>query len=268
MQKPLIFQCFIGSCSPLCDRLLFRSGLYITKNSFNRLRFAAPHKRIILNVCARAAAYPIQTSSPNQWRSIGTTPSTFLGSDINSFRSREEQRDREQDTEPLDEPLDENAAKRERVEAVRNRILRAALDHVSELGWSREALEAGAASVQLPSIVHGLFPGGGFELVEYFSGECDRRMVEHLTEKAQQELLTKTTTPLNGDGIRGELAFVSAAIQHRLEMLEPLLAVWPQALGLRALPQNAPVALTQTMRMVDDICYHAGDRSVDVMIGS
>lgn len=132
-----------------------------------------------------------------------------------------------------------------------------------ELGWSREAIEAGARSVQLPAIVHGLFPAAGFELVQFFSRQCDEQLVEHLRGPEAQLLLSRSESTA-AVGLSSEFAFVEHAIRYRLELLEPQLASWPQALGLRAQPTNAPEALRQLLHMVDDICYHAGDRSADV----
>lgn len=47
-------------------------------------------------------------------------------------------------------------------------------------------------------------------------------------------------------------------------MLQPYLNQWPQAIALLSKPSNAPHALSNLMTLVDDICYHAGDRSIDV----
>jgi ubiquinone biosynthesis protein COQ9 len=47
-------------------------------------------------------------------------------------------------------------------------------------------------------------------------------------------------------------------------MIIPYINKWPQALGIMSLPANAPSALANLLTLVDDICYYAGDRSVDV----
>lgn len=215
------------------------------------------------------------------FRSIASSAAHFCrnkaaGSDVDAFRLREEERDREQDARQNDETTssgsssqsdDPNAAeadaKRARVMTVRAEILGAAMQHVHELGWSREALEAGAQSLQLPSVVHGLFPRGGAELVEYFVGDCDQRLATYLEQDAQHILRPSDDTN-DANRLRSEVEFVANACQYRLELLVPMLPKWSQAMGLRILPPNAPTALTQLMRMVDDICYHAGDRSTDV----
>lgn len=47
-------------------------------------------------------------------------------------------------------------------------------------------------------------------------------------------------------------------------MTVPYLSKWPQALAIMSLPPNVPTSLASLLTMVDDICYYAGDRSVDV----
>jgi ubiquinone biosynthesis protein COQ9 len=47
-------------------------------------------------------------------------------------------------------------------------------------------------------------------------------------------------------------------------MIIPYISKWPQALAIMTLPPNVPAALANVLTLVDDICYYAGDRSVDV----
>jgi rpsU-divergently transcribed protein len=47
-------------------------------------------------------------------------------------------------------------------------------------------------------------------------------------------------------------------------MIIPYISKWPQALAIMTLPANVPPALANLLTLVDDICYYAGDRSVDV----
>lgn len=60
--------------------------------------------------------------------------------------------------------------------------------------------------------------------------------------------------------------FVERAVKEKLEMISPYKTKWPQALAIMSLPPNVPNALASLLAMVDDICYYAGDRSVDVSI--
>jgi hypothetical protein len=51
-------------------------------------------------------------------------------------------------------------------------------------------------------------------------------------------------------------------------MIIPYISKWPQALMIMSLPPNVPPALANLLTLVDDICYFAGDRSVDVSYSS
>lgn len=59
-------------------------------------------------------------------------------------------------------------------------------------------------------------------------------------------------------------AQVREAMENRLRMLVPYKKSWPQAMALMAVPPNVPKSLANILTLVDDICYYAGDRSVDV----
>ncbi|KAG8222459.1 hypothetical protein J437_LFUL002194 [Ladona fulva] len=58
--------------------------------------------------------------------------------------------------------------------------------------------------------------------------------------------------------------FVRDAVETRLRMLIPYLKQWPQALAIMSMPQNVPTSLANLLTLVDDICYYAGDKSVDI----
>lgn len=57
---------------------------------------------------------------------------------------------------------------------------------------------------------------------------------------------------------------VRDAVETRLRMVIPYKKTWPQALAIMTLSPNIPNALANLLTLVDDICYYAGDRSVDV----
>lgn len=54
------------------------------------------------------------------------------------------------------------------------------------------------------------------------------------------------------------------AVEARLRMIIPYIDRWSEAMVLLALPRSVPTSLAMTLTLVDDICYYAGDRSVDV----
>ncbi|XP_070068977.1 ubiquinone biosynthesis protein COQ9, mitochondrial isoform X2 [Drosophila takahashii] len=188
---------------------------------------------------------------------------------LDDFRAREEQREKERDA--ADEaaaktsqkeaggstgsessgPQDE--AKQAKVDAIRAKILDAALQHVPQQGWTRQAIVLGAEESGYPSVVHGMFPEGGFALVSHFNGKCNAQLVESLQQK----------TDGGKQAVEDPLDFLVQAVRQRLEMVTPYKSQWPQAMALIAQPQHAPTALAQVLTLVDDICYYSGDRSVD-----
>ncbi|RHY15575.1 hypothetical protein DYB25_001946 [Aphanomyces astaci] len=115
--------------------------------------------------------------------------------------------------------------------------------------WSVDSLGSGARDAGYPSVAHGMFPRGPIELVEYF--------MDDLQHKVQDKLAAETIDlPVTDRLKRG--------IRFRLELLAPYISVWPQAMALGALPQNAPTTVKKLAEMVDDIWVYAGDRSTDV----
>ncbi|KAK3732040.1 hypothetical protein RRG08_026427 [Elysia crispata] len=138
---------------------------------------------------------------------------------------------------------------------IRQRILSASLVYVQEFGWTKKALEAGAKDEGLPPIVHGMFPRGGAELVHYFYAKCNQELAEIMSTD-MKEMEAK------GEKLRTH-AFIKNAVETRLRMIFPYLEIWPQAMAIQALPQNAVESWTNTLNLMDEIWYYAGDRSTD-----
>ncbi|XP_060654426.1 ubiquinone biosynthesis protein COQ9, mitochondrial [Drosophila nasuta] len=191
---------------------------------------------------------------------------------LEDFRAREEQRERERDaaeqktqTETSggggtasssgeqSQQSEQQSEKQAKVDAIRRKILDAAMEHVPQHGWTKQAIVLGAESSGYPSVVHGMFPEGGFALVSHFNGKCNAQLVEYLQHKTN-----------NGQKeVADPLGFLVQAVRRRFEMIVPYKKQWPQAMALIAQPQHASTALAQVLTLVDDICYYSGDRSVD-----
>lgn len=169
---------------------------------------------------------------------------------IEDFRTREEQREEEYSSQHTSSNSEEK--KDEKIQEIRSKIMDAALPFVSTNGWSRQTISKGAQSIGYPGIVHGMFPHGGIELVHYFYSRCNQELIE------QMKLELETNKSYN------PIEFVSKAVKSRIKMIEPYSKHWPQALGLMSLPPNAPKSLAHLLTLIDDICYYAGDRSVNV----
>ena len=79
---------------------------------------------------------------------------------------------------------------------MRKNILSAALEHVPELGWSSEAIEAGAQSVGLSAMAEGMFSRGAGDLVLHFTEDCNVRLADYLVSQSRvgKESKEDTTT--------------------------------------------------------------------------
>ncbi|POM59838.1 RpsU-divergently transcribed protein [Phytophthora palmivora] len=145
----------------------------------------------------------------------------------------------------------EETAKSELPVDPEKRILIKAIEHVTVHGWTIEALAAGATDLGYPSVAHGMFARGAVELVEYFMDSCLDKL---------RETLIVNTDKLQTMTVAERLKF---GVRARLEMLEPVMATWPQAMAIGALPQNAPNTAKRLAQISDEIWYFAGDKSTD-----
>ncbi|XP_077503370.1 ubiquinone biosynthesis protein COQ9, mitochondrial [Amblyomma americanum] len=139
---------------------------------------------------------------------------------------------------------------------VKNSILRSALDFIPQHGWTLKSIAAGASSLGLSSVAHGLFPGGSLDLITYFylsSNDELEHQLAGIAQKSDRRAVTKEKS-----------AFIQDAVWKRLLLLEPYKDTWVQALGILALPQNVPVAVSNLGDLLNIIWYHAGDMSTDM----
>ncbi|CEG43181.1 rpsu-divergently transcribed protein [Plasmopara halstedii] len=132
------------------------------------------------------------------------------------------------------------------------RILAKTMDNVPVHGWTVEALAAGAIDLGYPSVAHGMFSRGAIELVDYFMDTCLNKL---------RETLINNTEKLQAMTVAERLKF---GVRTRLEMLEPVLATWPQGMAIGAFPQNAPGTAKRLAKLSDEIWYFAGDKSTDL----
>lgn len=118
---------------------------------------------------------------------------------------------------------------------------------VPALGWTVDALTAGAASCGLSPMAHGLVPRGPIELVEHFSATCDEELAAEMSARAEE---------LDGLEVHNRLL---VAMQVRLRMVAPHAATWPQALALRALPANLPNTLRDAHSLAEQLLEACGE---------
>ena len=135
-------------------------------------------------------------------------------------------------------------------EAVRTRIVEAALPHVPFDGWTPETLRLAAQdSGYEPVMALRVFPRGAIEAVEFWNTLADRRMLEALERENIAALKIR--------------ARIALAVRRRLEVAGAHREAVRRALGLLSLPHNAPLAATTLWRTVDAIWYAAGDTATD-----
>lgn len=193
-------------------------------------------------------------------------------SSIDQFRAEETKIEREYEEQEKQKEnqsnTNENTASgstedHEKIQKVRADILEASLKFVSTKGWSQEAIASGAESINYPGVAHGMFPNGAIELIHYFYSKCNRELIAQLERELDEQTgkVDDSGKPVERPSPRD---FAIRAIRLRLEMIIPYKDTWPQALAIMTLPQNVPTSLAQLLTLVDDVCYCAGDRSVDI----
>ena len=124
------------------------------------------------------------------------------------------------------------------------------LPHIPFDGWTRLALSrALSESGQHPDDALLLFPGGAADMIETFCDLADRRM----TADAATLDLPSLRLPER----------VRAVIALRLARNRPHKEAIRRALGVLALPMNAPIAAACTARTVDAIWHAVGDNAAD-----
>lgn len=200
-----------------------------------------------------------------QWK--GVNGDDIKRTNIDQFRAEEVKLEREEierqkqgnQTNMNENTTSESSENHQRIQKIRFDILDAALKYVSTLGWTQEAIAQGAESLNYAGVAHGMFPNGAIELIHHFYSKCNRELIGELQRqnKRSDESGKIIEQPSPKD-------FAITAIRLRLEMIIPYKETWPQALAIMTLPQNVPTSLAQLLTLVDDICYCAGDQSVDI----
>lgn len=142
------------------------------------------------------------------------------------------------------------AAESDDREALRRRLLAAALPHVPFDGWTETALLAAARDIGVSRpLALNAFPGGPAEMIAFYNREADRRMLEALEREDLAALKVRER--------------VARAVRLRLEQNAAHREAIRRGIGFLALPQNAALGARILYRTVDAIWYAAGDRATD-----
>lgn len=128
------------------------------------------------------------------------------------------------------------------------RVLQASLRHVLRLGWSEEAMIAGAKEVGISPSIVGSFPRKEAALVEFFMDDCLQRLIDRIDSGEELQDLIPSQR-------------IYKLVRFRLEMQAPYISKWPQALSIQAHPLNVSTSFKQRAMLVDEIWHAAGDEA-------
>ncbi|GLT62861.1 hypothetical protein SLA2020_354640 [Shorea laevis] len=131
------------------------------------------------------------------------------------------------------------------------RVLQASLRHVLRLGWSEEAMIAGAREIGVSPSIVGSFPRKEAALVEFFMDDCLQRLIDRID---------------SGEDLKNFIPSqrISNLVRIRLEMQAPYISKWPQALSIQAHPLNVPTSFKHRAMLIDEIWHAAGDDASDI----
>ncbi|OQV23543.1 putative Ubiquinone biosynthesis protein COQ9-B, mitochondrial [Hypsibius exemplaris] len=140
---------------------------------------------------------------------------------------------------------------------VKANICSAALHHVKTLGWTRDALVAGAKASGYPSVLHGLFSNGGLDLIVHCYDDFNLAFRHQLTTAERSGTIPSDLS------VRERITY---GIKTRLEYNKPFLSpesdAWKSAVAELMLPQNTLTGARLVGHVVDDIWYWTGDRTI------
>jgi len=128
-------------------------------------------------------------------------------------------------------------------------VLDRALNHVQLHGWTIEALSVASMEMGFPGITHGIFTDGPVELVYHFVYKTNQEMITQLSAMDLPKMSMKER--------------LLVIIKMRLQLLEPFISRWAQALSLMGTPEQLPKSIPGLASLVDEMLYQAGDQSTD-----
>jgi len=138
------------------------------------------------------------------------------------------------------------------VDEIRSAVLTAAINHVEELGFTKDAIAAGAADLGFSPMAHGLAEKSGPDLFVHLLFQMNAKTEAHL-----KHLQETSDPPLAPEKM------LSEGMKHRLLQVAAMRAVWTQGLAsLHTAPQIAPEALKVVTQLGDTIVHYSGDKSV------
>src|SRR5262249_24073295 len=135
-------------------------------------------------------------------------------------------------------------------EAMRTRLVDAALPHVPFDGWNAGTLALAARDIGVDKVMAlRVFPGGAIDAIRHWSEVTDRRMVAACEDAGFAQKRTRDK--------------VARAVRARLELVAPHREAVRRALAILSPPIHAGLSARLVWRTVDAIWYLAGDSATD-----
>ena len=135
-------------------------------------------------------------------------------------------------------------------DALREKLIDAAIAHVPFDGWGDKALLTAAKNQGIePVVARNAFPGGAIEMIEFHSLLADRRMVADYEAADRSEFKLREK--------------VALAVRLRLQANMTHREAIRRAVATLALPIHAALAARLLYRTVDAVWHAVGDRSTD-----
>lgn len=151
---------------------------------------------------------------------------------------------------PARQVIEQLDAREDGFEPVRQAILGESLKSAPFDGWTSPMMARSAQLTKIPDANRDLaFPGGVIDLLDYWTEQTDRHMLEAMTTEAFKSLKIREK--------------VTLAVRSRLEHLTPNHESARRAAATIALPQYAPRGIELTWRIADRIWRGLGDSSTD-----
>lgn len=136
------------------------------------------------------------------------------------------------------------------IEAMRGKLLDAALPHAAFDGWTEQTLRRAADDAEMsPLDVYRAFPDGAEGLLDHFMARADEQMVRDLLELDLEQMRVRDR--------------IAAAVRLRLERAAPHREAVRRGLSHLGLLHRGPRAMRSLYRTVDLMWRAIGDTSTD-----
>ena len=140
-------------------------------------------------------------------------------------------------------------------EALRDKILKAGLAHVPELGWTKDALHAGVGDLGLPSVTAGMIGRADLDLIHFHM---------RVSNDALEDMMRDEVAAIRAREERLKIrSFLRGFTETRLRMNTPVIGRWAEAMGIMSQPPDFPESLQFDLKLFDSMWHYAGDKSTD-----